>query len=249
MLSHFSLRNAPFPERVAAAASAGFAGIGLYVGEYLRLLGEGWTDERLGEVLEEHGMRIVELEVLNLETRRGEQDLFHLAATFHPRHMQVVPGLGREADLDALTATFVEVCDRAAEFDLLIAFEYLPFTGVPDAVSAMRIVDAASRANGGLCADSWHHFRGTQAPFPSTAVRSIQIDDGPFVPDDPDSLHACLHSRRPPGEGEFPLAGWLAMLPHDVPMSVEVISDELDRLPPAEVALRLASATRRVLAA
>ena len=43
ILSHFSVRGANWPDRVAAAAGAGFAGVGLYVGEYVRLQQAGWT--------------------------------------------------------------------------------------------------------------------------------------------------------------------------------------------------------------
>ena len=42
VLSHFSLPlRTPFEERVAAAAAAGFAGIGYFVREYVKLVAEG----------------------------------------------------------------------------------------------------------------------------------------------------------------------------------------------------------------
>src|SRR5260370_7696626 len=42
ILSHFSLgRFRPFEERVRAAAEAGFAAMGLYIGDYERLRAEG----------------------------------------------------------------------------------------------------------------------------------------------------------------------------------------------------------------
>ena len=37
VLSHYSIRHAPFRDRVQAAASAGFSGIGLKIAEYERL--------------------------------------------------------------------------------------------------------------------------------------------------------------------------------------------------------------------
>ena len=65
ILSHFSLgRFRPFEERVRAAAEAGFAAMGLYVGDYQRLRAEGAADADLRAVLDQHGMRVVEIEAL-----------------------------------------------------------------------------------------------------------------------------------------------------------------------------------------
>ena len=65
ILSHFSLgRFRPFEERVRAAAEAGFAAMGLYIGDYQRLRAEGAKDADLRAVLNHHGLRIVEIEAL-----------------------------------------------------------------------------------------------------------------------------------------------------------------------------------------
>jgi len=53
-----------------------------------------------------------------------------------------------------------------------------------------------------------------------------------------------------PGEGEFDIAGFLSVVygtGTTAPVSVEVMSDELDELPVQTAAERLATATRRVL--
>jgi sugar phosphate isomerase/epimerase len=55
-----------------------------------------------------------------------------------------------------------------------------------------------------------------------------------------------------PGQGEFDLVGFIRTLDGmgvDVPVSIEVISLELDRLPPDEAAGRMAEGARAVLAA
>jgi sugar phosphate isomerase/epimerase len=54
ILSHFSLgRSRPFEERVRAAAEAGFAAMGLYIGEYQRLRADGARDADLRSVLDQ----------------------------------------------------------------------------------------------------------------------------------------------------------------------------------------------------
>ncbi len=67
-----------------------------------------------------------------------------------------------------------------------------------------------------------------------------------------DYLDECTHYRAPPGEGEFDVDGFLRVLygtATTAPVSVEVMSDELDLLPVQTTADRLAAATRRALAA
>ena len=134
-----------------------------------------------------------------------------------------------------------------------LAFEFLPFTQVRDAADALAIIEAAGNPwNGGLCVDSWHVFRGTGLAqldgLPPERVAVVQFDDGPMVPVLDDYLQDCIHNRQVPGEGEFDLVTFLRALPADVPLSVEVIDDDLDELAPAVVAGRLADATRMLLA-
>jgi sugar phosphate isomerase/epimerase len=55
-----------------------------------------------------------------------------------------------------------------------------------------------------------------------------------------------------PGDGEFDLAGFLRLVGEmgvRLPLSVEVMSDDLQPLPAGQVARRLAEATRAVVAA
>jgi sugar phosphate isomerase/epimerase len=69
----------------------------------------------------------------------------------------------------------------------------------------------------------------------------IQINDGPKDPADPDFLVETLHHRAVPGTGDFDLDGFVDAVTEGgvtAPVSVEVISDELARLEPAEAARR-----------
>ena len=170
ILSHFSLgRFRPFEERVRAAAEAGFAAMGLYVGDYQRLRAEGAADADLRAVLDQHGMRVVEIEALRGWSATGaeraaylqtEQSVFAISDALGPgHHVQVIgPYTGT---LDDAAEAFAGVCDRAAEHGLAAAIEFLPeMSNIPDAATAMQIVTAAGRANGGICLDCWHHFRG-----------------------------------------------------------------------------------------
>lgn len=77
----------------------------------------------------------------------------------------------------------------------------------------------------------------------------MQNCDAPIArPASGDLVDEARHHRRPPGEGELPLAELLAVLPADVTLSVEVQSEDLARrYPPTERARHLLRAARRLL--
>src|SRR4051794_17987013 len=287
ILSHFSLGRArPFEERVRAAADAGFAAMGLYVREYERLRAEGTTDADLNAVLDAHGLRVVEIEALRGWSATGperdaylaeERTVFAMSDALGPGHHVQVIGPYTGTPDDAAEA-FAGVCDRAAEHGLCAAIEFLPeMSNIPDANAAMEIVDRAGRANGGICLDSWHHFRGADDDdmlrrIPPERIFTVQIDDGPQRRGgaahythrtrhragaraggvDADYYTDCTRYREVPGEGGFDLVGFLSLLAGmgvRIPLSVEVISVELQRLPAAEAARRMYEGTRAVMAA
>jgi sugar phosphate isomerase/epimerase len=266
VLSHYSIRYASFPDRVQAAASAGYAGIGLYLREYERLHAAGHSDDELSDELSEHDQRVFEIEAIRGWASTGDaherylRDLDiieEMVAAFGPAHHVQVIG-PYQGDLDEAAAGFADVCDRLAALGMGAAIEFLPeMSNIPDAASALEIVRLAGRDNGGLCIDSWHHFRGANdlqmlASVPAQRVLDAQINDGPPTKVDPDYYTDCTRHRLVPGAGTFDLVGFVRILDAsgvDVPFSVEVISQDLERLPPEEAARRMADGTRAVLAA
>jgi sugar phosphate isomerase/epimerase len=267
ILSHFSLgRFRPFEERVRAAAEAGFAAMGLYVGDYERLRAEGARDADLRAVLGQHGMRVVEIEALRGWSvagadpdayRKTEREVFAMSDALGPgHHVQVIgPYAGT---LDDAAEAFAGVCDRAAAHGLAAAIEFLPeMSNIPDAATAMQIVTRAGRANGGICLDCWHHFRGANdddmlRAIPPERIFAVQFDDGPRQRVDPDYYTDCTRYREVPGDGDFDLAGFLRLVGEmgvRLPLSVEVMSVGLQDEPAGQIARRLAAATRAVVAA
>lgn len=265
VLSHFSVRHASFPERVEAAAAHGFDAIGLYVGEYERLRASGLSDDDLRRVLAAHGQRVHEFEALHgwgssgpayAECERRLALVERMADAFGaPHHVQVVGPY--DGSLRDGAAAFGRLCDRLAERGIRAAVEYLPrMTNIPDATSAWQLVETAGRDNGGLCVDSWHHERSGEtlaalASVPADRVFGVQFDDGPAEQLDPDYKQDCMTHRLVPGEGAFDLIGFVRTLDAmgvTAAYAVEVISEDLDRLPVDEAVRRMADGTRTVLA-
>ena len=265
VLSHYTIRRASFRDRVRTAAENGFAGIGLDLREYESLRAAGHSDAKLRGVLDEYGQRVAEHEVVKgwsssgaaYEQYRHQLDVVaRMADAFGPpHHVQVVGPY--EGDFDAATAAFAALCDRLGVRGIAAALEYLPeMSNIPDAAAGLRLVEAAGRDNGGLCVDSWHHFRSGEgyaalAAVPGARVIGVQFDDGPAAQIDPDYKTDCMTHRRIPGEGDFDLVGFVRTLDGmgvDAAYSIEVVSVELDALPVDQVVRSVADATRDVLA-
>jgi sugar phosphate isomerase/epimerase len=264
---HFSRpRFGDFDERVAAAAEAGFAGIGLYVGEYVRLRDEeGRATRDIRAQLDDHGLVLADIEVVrgwcdddggpSQEGRGLEALAYEMADGIGARYLQAVgPYRGT---VDEAAAAFGALCDRAAEHGLLVGIEWLPFTNIATAADAQAIVEGSGRTNAGYCADIWHHRRGTNDDamlrrLDPERIFAIQMNDGPVQPNLDDYKDDCMRFRVPPGEGELDPVGFVRLLAGmgvSSPISLEVCSTELWAAPASVAAQRAADGMRLVLAA
>jgi sugar phosphate isomerase/epimerase len=265
-------RGVPFAERVAAAASAGFAGISVWGRDYAAARAEGLTDEDLRLMLADHGLFVAELDPawwwlpgaaeihIPPETdpldvfRFGETEIFAMADALGARSVNAVDVFGGDWTIEAAAESFAELCSRAAEHGLLVHVEWLTWSRIPDLDTALEVVELAGAPNGGLNVDAWHLVRSGAAPedlrrLPGSRVLAVQLDDGPRQPED-DLVRATLHDRRLPGDGEFDLTALLRALSaieSTAPLGVEVFSDDLHRLGAAEVARRAATTTRSLI--
>jgi sugar phosphate isomerase/epimerase len=259
-----SLPRATFRERAAAAAAGGFRGLSLWARQVERAAAvEGLSPDDMQAVLADAGVLVGEVEALidvlgNPETpvrpSAREVACHRIADAFGARSLTVVEGEGAPLDLGAAGAAFGAVCDRAAEYGLLVHLEFWPGSRA-DLTTAAAVVDRAARPNGGLLVDAWHVQRTPGAlaalrAIDRTPVLGVQLSDGPREPAGP-YLDETMHRRRVPGEGDFDLVGLLHLLwarGVAAPLGVEVLSDALGAVPPAEVARRLGDATRALVA-
>ena len=248
-----SIRHAPLPERAAVAAQAGFNGIALRADRWAETLRSGWTGPRIRALLDDHGLRLSEIEPLRLLRDDLLEAVVEMVGYLDAPRVQVTPPIdGTPIDLDAAAEWLQQAAARLPRTQL--AFEFLPPTAVPDAPAALRLIAQAGGApNLGLCVDSWHVFRGgglaSLAGLDPARVHAIQINDGPLRATVPDYIEDCIRFREPCGQGAFDLAGFMHLLPPDTPVNVEVINEALDRLPALEVAQLLYRSTAATLEA
>jgi sugar phosphate isomerase/epimerase len=265
-------RMTSFRERLEAAALAGYSGISLWGRDIQAARDEGFTDAELRSMLDDHGVQVGELdpawwwlpgaadvhippEVDALDVFRfAEREIFAMADAVGARSLNAVDVFGGNWSVDEAAEAFAGLCARAAEHGLLVHVEWLAWSRIPDLTTALRIVELADAPNGGLNVDAWHVTRaGTTVDelrrVPGSRVLAVQLDDGPADPE-PDLMHATLHDRLLPGDGEFDLAGIvrsLAEIGSVAPVGVEVFSDELHALGADKAAAQAAAATTRLL--
>ena len=154
-----------------------------------------------------------------------------------------------------IVTTLRALCRRASAYNLIVQLEPMAYTPPVNSLQrAWDIVREVNEPNAGLLIDAWQWAREGETPgslrqVPPGRITSIQLSDTLAAPL-PDIIQESRHHRRIPGTGSFDLPTFLrALTDHGVraPLSVEVMSDELDALPPAEAARQVADGTRSML--
>lgn len=262
-----TLPHAPFRVRAAAAAAGGFSGIGLWLPQRRRAHAEGLSDADLRAILADHALVVTDVEAITdfgpcfrggadaaREPTSLERLAYEVATAVGATTVTVVEGPGAPIPVGPASEAFALLCDRAAAHGLEVAIEFWAHSAV-DARRAAAIISTAGRRNGGLLLDTWHAHHEPYAgevlrSAPSGCVKSVQVADvgGEVFAD---YVAATMHARRLPGEGVADLVGWIRLLDAigtRAPCGVEVLSDALHALPPAETARRAGNAMRALLA-
>jgi sugar phosphate isomerase/epimerase len=260
--SLFDLRD-----RCAQAARVGFRGIGLWHADLEHVL-ESRTIREVRSLLDEHGLDQIELEFLGDwfldpdDERRTAADerralLFGAAAELPVHHIKVGNIMGTECELPRIVEGFAELCADAARYtDAKIVYEFMPYdVQVNDVDTALEVVEGADAQNGALAFDTWHLGKLQLEPeelrrIPSRFLGWVELCDGPYEYAE-DRLDEVINRRKLPGEGEFPVAEYVAVfreLGYDGPWGVEVLSEELRKLPIEQIFDRAYETTSAQLA-
>jgi sugar phosphate isomerase/epimerase len=255
-------------ERCEQAARVGMAGLGLWHADLEHLL-ETQTLADIRRAMDDNGLRYLELEFLgdwfldpDDERRRAADKtralLFGAAAELPAHHIKVGNIVGTECELPQIVERFGELCADAALYtDAKVAYEFMPYdVQVNDIDTALEVVEGADAPNGGLALDTWHLGKLQLEPddlrrIPPRFVSWVELSDGPYEYAE-DRLDEVINRRRLPGEGEFPVAGYVTVcreLGYDGPWGVEVLSEELRNLPIDQIFERAYETSSAVLAA
>ncbi|HSW80366.1 MAG TPA: sugar phosphate isomerase/epimerase [Candidatus Saccharimonadales bacterium] len=260
-LSVMTLRNAGLVERVRAAGIAGYQGIGWRLEDITNALQSGMTESDIVRLFSATKVKPIEIEFfrqwVGLENDREYQDrefqLLEWAGKLRARHINVA--VFEDDSHDKIVASLSGLCRRAYDKNLLVQLEFMPYNpSVNTLAKAWEIVRDTNQLNAGLLIDAWHWNRANCTSeslhgIPPEKITSIQISDDLAQPMT-DVSEESRHDRLVPGRGAIDLTEFLTTLEEygvSAPLSVEVMSDELDALEPAQAALETAVGARYVL--
>ena len=223
------------PGTIALAAKLGYGAVGLRAtpampgGDFSPLLQDKALLAETIAACRDTGVRVFDVEIIRIGANFN-------AETTKP-FLELCGALGARAILVAcddpdesrLTGSFAEFAALAAPYGLTANLEFMPWTSVKDAKSALRIVTATGQPNACVLVDALHAGRSTTtladlAAIPADRLAYAQIcDAAPGIPaTEAELIHTARCERLLPGEGGIDLAGIFDALPADLPISIEI---------------------------
>lgn len=213
-------QEADLKRKIEIAAAAGFTGIGLWSSELTDHENAGGELSQVRGWLDEAGLVVPEMCFVGgwmfVDDQQKQTALAQCRRQFQQARAVgcgcvIACASGAEGPLDEAAADYAELCDAAADYDVVPALEFLAGAQtVRTLTSAAEVVARADRPNGGILLDTFHFIvGGSQLRDIAEAgkmVAMVHINDCPGKPDrtDADRVHA--------GDGDFPLREMLDLL-------------------------------------
>jgi len=241
-------------EQIAAAADAGFQGVGLDIWSIDRHRELGGTLGALREALDRHAIACIELQAFVFtgdldETAAQAENIATVAEVLRPEI--IMAGTHAPVD-DDVVASLARFAPRVTRSGARLAIEFLPTMPI-DTIAKTRDLIARAKLppeTAGVCLDVWHFSHGPDDwsdldALPSSELAYVQFSDHPPLVSD-DLTMEMLQRRVVPGEGVLELDRFVAAVRakgYEGPVAAEVISADLRKLGPAEAARRVHAAT------
>ena len=238
----------PLDDVLAGAARAGCRSVGV---DDLTVAGRAPDD--VAALLRSHDLTCTDVGVL----RVGEGDVRAAAEAL----AALASATGAGVCIAALsTATPDEAIPELrtgaavlAEAGVRVALEFVPYGSVPTLAAAIAVCDAVGWERCGLLVDTWHFFNSGE---PWSLLRSLDGDqialvhvNDALLPTGDDLVLESRFRRAALGAGTFKLAEFAAALEelhYDGVVSIEVLSADLRRRPPAAGARELLNSIHAV---
>lgn len=218
---------------------------------------QGYPMVEVAQQLREFGIQVDQLEGVfawaqddEAAAIAEEENVFSAARELGASAVLVADMTGGQ-DLAQLKPRFTRLCRHAAEYDIDVRLEFLPWSSIPDLEAALSLLDHANAPNAGLILDSWHVFRTATpleaiARLPGKLIKGVQINDTNLVFKGEATAEETMEHRTWPGEGYFDLAGFIHAI--NATGSNARVSVELINFPAEESPSHYAASARDALA-
>ena len=164
-----------------------------------------------------------------------------------------INAVSMEHDLARSNDQLAHLADMVIERDMLFTVEFAPPNTINSLESALAVIDHIGKGRCRLLIDSMHFFRsgGTVEKLEaldSDLIGYAQISDAPMLSDGRTYMEEAMFDRLAPGDGEFPLREWIAALPTEIEIGLEVprLVDLRGGMNPRDHAARLVKAARNL---
>lgn len=147
-----------------------------------------------------------------------------LAAELGARQLATV---GMDPDVERAHDQLAILAEMAAARGMGVVLDYAPHQAINDLAGACAALRHTGSPTARLSLDAMHVFRAggsaaEVAALDPALIGYAQVCDAPRAAPHPDYARETLFERQVPGEGELPLAAFVAALPKDTPIGVEV---------------------------
>ena len=230
-------------ESIRAAAHTGYQFVGLRLwpnapgAPQQQLIGQPSALRETLAAQRDTGVGVFDLEIIRIDEHfhpHAWDALYDVGAQLQARAILVA---GDDADESRLTDNYARLCEVMLPFGMTADLEFMPWTAVKDASSALRIVrNAGMPANAGILVDALHFGRCTSnlqdiRAIPRQLLHYAQICDaeGGTQFSVEQMIHTARCERLLPGDGTIDIAGLFNTLPADLPVSVEVVNFEREK--------------------
>lgn len=258
-LSYLSSHRCTPAEAIRIAAQTGYAYVGLRLwpnapgAPQQYLLDQPAAMRETLAAQRDTGVGVFDLEIIRINDSFDPHTwdaLYDVGAQLQAKAILVA---GDDPDEERLTDNYARLCEVMQPFGMTADLEFMPWTEVKDAKSALRIVkNAGMPSNAGILVDALHFGRSTTTledirAIPRQLLHYAQICDAQaglnFSTEE--MIHTARCERLLPGDGTIDIQGLFDALPADLPVSVEVVHfDREARTPPEAWAAECLSASR-----
>jgi sugar phosphate isomerase/epimerase len=258
-LAHLTVLDAHPLELIDAAVAGGFDAIGLRIvapmptDTIVPVIGDEPLIREIEQRLDATGRRIFDIESVWLMPHTDVAALepaLALGSRLGARHLLVVCN---DPDPARMETNFAGLCDLAHGYGIGIALEPMSYVEQRTPAQAVALLDRVRKPNAKLLIDALHLYRSGATPADLAGIDPslfpyIHLCDAPAKAPPPDGLRPEGRGGRfYPGEGELPLAQFLAAFPADISIGVEAPCAQYAHLPVLERARICGAATRALL--
>jgi len=164
-----------------------------------------------------------------------------------------INGGSNDPDMDRTWDQLNLLADMVIGRGMRLELEFAPSNVLKTLDSALAALDRIGRDRCGLLLDAMHYFRSGAglddlAALDPSVIGSAQLCDVPAAPQRESYIEEAMFERKVPGEGELPLREWIAALPGDIWIGLEVpgIEELISGVSPRDWAARVVAGARKL---